>query len=125
MKKKSIQSESTRLRKFGGILALIFGLLSISHKTWIPVPVLLLLVLLVRPLWLKPIEKNFIKLGEAMGFVMTRVILFFFYFLVITPISCLLKLGSKSLMPLGFEREKASYWIDSPVSQTSRDEKQF
>ena len=59
---------------------------------------------------LRPFHKIWMMLALLMGFVMSRVILTLLYYLVLTPIGLLAKIVGKKFMPLGFDKNAASYW---------------
>lgn len=66
----------------------------------------------VLPSLLKPIYKIWMTLGILMGWVMTRIILCTLFYLVVTPISLLLKLFGKDSLGLKFKRNHIdTYWI--------------
>jgi hypothetical protein len=59
---------------------------------------------------LRPFHKLWMMLALAMGFVMSRVILTILYYLILTPIGLLAKIVGKKFMPLGFDKNAATYW---------------
>lgn len=59
---------------------------------------------------LKPFHKLWIGLSIVLGFVMSRVILTILFYFVVTPIGLLAKLVGKKFMPLGFDKNAATYW---------------
>lgn len=76
--------------------------------------------------WLR-IFRGWMKLAEALGFVMTRVILGLFFFLVLTPVGLVMRLAGRDALDTAFRDRKPTYWIDKdPVETTlERYEKQF
>jgi hypothetical protein len=82
----------------GGLTVILFGLLlpwlfSYSIPTW-PWIISFLLIgcALVRPLWLRPIYKAWMKIGHILGWVNTRIILGVMYYLIILPIGMIMHL---------------------------------
>ena len=71
--------------------------------------------------FLKISYKIWLKIGEILGWFWTRIILTFIYFLVIGPISLLMKLFNKD--PLKFKFDKNSYWL--PRSQKEMKEEDY
>jgi len=65
--------------------------------------------------------KTWLKIGEILGWIWTRILLTFIYFLVIGPISLLMKLFNKD--PLKFKFDKNSYWL--PRSQKEMKEEDY
>ncbi|MBI5660765.1 MAG: ECF transporter S component [Ignavibacterium album] len=59
---------------------------------------------------LRPFHKLWIGLSLVLGFVMSRVILTILFYFVVTPIGLLAKLVGKKFMPLGFDKDAATYW---------------
>ena len=71
--------------------------------------------------FLKISYKIWLKIGEILGWIWTRILLTFIYFLVIGPISLLMKLFNKD--PLKFKFDKNSYWL--PRSQKEMKEEDY
>jgi len=65
--------------------------------------------------------KTWLKIGEILGWIWTRILLTFIYFLVIGPISLLMKLFNKD--PLKFKFSKDTYWL--PRSQKEMKEEDY
>lgn len=82
--------------------------------------------LLVPPLWLR-FFRLWMKLAEGMGFVMTRVLLGAFFFLILTPVGLVFRVIGRDSLHTAFRDGKPTYWIDKqPVEATlDRYEKQF
>jgi hypothetical protein len=59
---------------------------------------------------LRPFHKLWMMLSLAMGFIISRVILTVLYYLILTPIGLLAKIVGKRFMPLGFDKNAATYW---------------
>lgn len=119
-----ITSEVTTLdlRKFGFIMgamfALIFGLLFpwIFDKTsenWPIWPFIVLAIFwglaLLAPQTLKPINKIWLKIGNVLGWINSRIILGIMFFLLIFPIGLLLKLFGKDSMDRKLNTNIKSY----------------
>jgi hypothetical protein len=47
------------------------------------------------------------------GFVLSYVIMGLLFYGIVAPTGLLMRLAGRELMPLGFERERASYWLES------------
>ena len=127
--------------EFGLILALVLGLLGLGWHTgfwrfeerperavWMlrAVPILALVVLFVRPVWQK-IYDGWMKFAEALGFVVTRLLLSVFYFLIMSPIGLVMRAFGRKPLDLAWKDGKSSYWVEKkPVEQTiERYSKQF
>jgi len=59
---------------------------------------------------LRPFHRLWMTLALLMGFVMSRIILTILFYLVLTPIGLIAKIFSKKFMPLGFDKNAATYW---------------
>jgi hypothetical protein len=84
----------------------------------------LLLLAAVAPALLRPVYRIWMRIGEALGWVNTRLLLTLVFFLVVTPIGLLMRLFGRSPMAV---RRSDSYWTDvEPHSYGDRHvEKQF
>ncbi len=66
------------------------------------------------------------KFGKAMGWLVTRVVLIIFFYLVVTPIGLVLKIFGKRLLETGFRKDKKSYWNPREAQKESKNfEMQF
>ena len=76
---------------------------------------------------LRPFHKLWMTLALLMGFVMSRVILMILFYFVLTPIGLLAKIVGKKFMPLGFDKNAATYWEkrENIVKQKIDYERQF
>jgi hypothetical protein len=117
----NLPRERPRLRRFGltvGLALLVVGALLLwRHRAWLPLPApfgalgaVLLLLAGLAPLWLRPIEWAWMKLANALGWVMTRVVLGLIFLLVFTPAGLIRRLLGKDPLELRFDRRAASYW---------------
>lgn len=131
MKKENTKSKK-ELRKFGLVmtipLAIIGGFLFWKEKPAAPYLLVLAAFFLISGLFfptiLKPVEKIWMKIAELISAVMTRVILFLTFYLVITPVGIILKLMGKDLLEIKFDPDKKSYWVpvekDGPCSRPEK-----
>jgi hypothetical protein len=115
---KHIKETKKDLRKFGltvGIvLAAIGTLLFYFEKSsaiyFTIIGGLLILLGVLFPQLLKPLNKLWMGLAIILGFIMTRVILTTLFYLVITPIGFLAKMFGKKFMALKYDRSAKTYW---------------
>jgi len=110
------------LRKFGfimgGMFALLFGLIfpwiadKNSHN-WPIWPFIVMAVFwgiaLFMPQVLRPINTIWIKIGNVLGWVNSRIILGIMFFLIILPIGLILKLFGKDSMNRKFDKKLETY----------------
>jgi hypothetical protein len=119
----SIRSDRQHLRKFGLVLAIGFiavGSVSrLRHHTVAPMVLWALAVAngvpaLVAPTLLGPVERVWMKLGNVMGWVNTRIILTVLFYVVVFPAGLLMRLFRDPL-----DRElydtRSSYWHRRPA----------
>ena len=60
---------------------------------------------------LSPLNKAWIKLGEILGKIIAPIVMAIVYFLILTPISLLVRLFGKDLIGMKFSNDVKSYWI--------------
>ncbi len=106
----------------GGVLALIsaYGFWKgRSFWPWCATPAVLLIVLgSVAPQGLKVAHRVWMGLALVMGFVMTRVILTVFYYLLLTPMAWFLRLIGQ--YPENFRKvpkSQPTYWVSRPDAE--------
>ena len=73
---------------------------------------------------LSPLNKAWIKFGEILGRVIAPIVMAIVYFLILTPISLLVRLFGKDLIGMKFSNDIKSYWIKRKKHIGSMD-KQF
>ena len=78
----------------------------VAFALWIPA--------LVYPASLRPVYKGWMKVGEALGFVNSRIILFIFFFLILAPFGTVLRIFGFDPMRRKLTDDK-SYRVDSKV----------
>jgi len=59
---------------------------------------------------LSPLNKYWVKFGEILGNIIAPIIMAFVYFIILTPISLIVRLFGKDLLDLKFFKEKKTYW---------------
>jgi hypothetical protein len=106
-------------RHFGLAFAVIFGLVAGvvwfvngSYQYWaVVVAAAFLLLALVHPVLLLPLNRLWMRLGHGIGLVTNTVLLGAFYFLIVTPFGWALRLLSKDPMQRRASREADSYFV--------------
>ena len=73
---------------------------------------------------LSPFNKAWIKLGEILGLIIAPIIMALVYFIILTPISLILRLFGKDLLGLKFLKKQDTYWIKR-VKKLGTMKKQF
>lgn len=116
------------LRKFswlvGGILLIIGGVVWYRDAGWYPVLLgiggVLVVVGTVLPLAVKPFYYAWMSLAVVLGFVMTRVILSLFFFLVLTPAGLFFRLIRRDALHRKFDPQAPTYWVKKHYAITDR-----
>jgi hypothetical protein len=122
---KNIQETKKDLRKFGFSVGIVLDAIGIilfyfekSSAIYFAVfGGLLILLGIVFPQLLKPLNKIWMGLAIILGFIMTRVILSILFYLVITPIGFIAKLFGKKFMDLNYNKSAKSYWERRTIIQ--------
>ena len=73
---------------------------------------------------LSPFNKAWIKLGEILGLIIAPIIMALVYFIILTPISLILRILGKDLLGLKFLKKQDTYWIKR-VKKLGTMKKQF
>lgn len=99
---------------FAGVFAVI-GLLPVWHhhpiRWWaLALAALFLLVALIRPAVLAPLNKLWFRFGLALGAVMTPVMMGLLFVLAVIPTGLLMKLLRKDPMQRRLSSEAETYW---------------
>ena len=73
---------------------------------------------------LTPLNIGWIKFGEILGLIIAPIVMGLVYFVILTPVSLIVRLFGKDLLGLKFIKENETYWIKRKKNLTSMD-KQF
>ena len=73
---------------------------------------------------LSPLNKLWIKFGEILGMIIAPLVMALVYFIVLTPVSLIVRIFGKDLLGLKFLKKKDSYWINRKKKRLSM-KKQF
>ncbi|RPJ40592.1 MAG: hypothetical protein EHM19_13445 [Candidatus Latescibacterota bacterium] len=86
-----------------------------------------LLSALLFPPAIRPVRWVLLKVGHALGWFNTRLILTLIFYLVFTPIGLVLRLLGKDLLNRRIDPNAPTYWIEKPKepSDPARYEKQY
>jgi len=119
---------NSELRSFGllvGAAFLAIGLWPLLKqadvRSWaIIVATILILPALLRPAWLKFPHAAWLKIGAALGWFNTRLILGILYIVAIVPIALILRITGKTPLQLKFDKNAESY-REKPDSDDDQD----
>lgn len=125
---KSIKSGSAELKKFGIVVGTVIVLIATfllwreksSYLYFYIVAAALILLGMLAPKILLPLQKAWMGLSVIMGFCMARVILFMIFYIVITPIGLAARLLRKDFLNLKMEKTAESYWIERDRTKFDR-----
>ena len=106
-------------RSFGILFFLVFlgfGLWPLTKEMspniyLIIISVIFLILGLLNSKLLSPLNNLWIKFGEILGKVIAPIVMAVVYFLILTPISLLVRLFGKDLIEIKFNNNVKSYWI--------------
>ena len=66
---------------------------------------------LINSKLLSPLNKSWIKLGEILGIIIAPVVMALVYFVILTPVSLIVRIFGKDLLGLRFLKDKDTNWI--------------
>ena len=106
-------------RSFGILFFLVFlgfGLWPLTKELspniyLIIISVVFLVLGLLNSKLLSPLNEIWIKFGEILGRIIAPLIMALVYFLILTPISLLVRATGKDLLGLKYLKQQNSYWI--------------
>ena len=118
-------------RSFGIVFTIFFlviGLWPLLNqnpiRVWsVSLALLFLFLALILPKLLRPLNNAWIKLGEILGKIIAPIIMALVFFIVVTPISFIVRIFGKDLLRLKFTKND-TYWIKREKNVTTMD-KQF
>ena len=113
--KKNYQNRSFGLLFFIVFLALALWPLTKKSEInlyLISIAFVFLILGLLNSKILSPLNNAWIKFGEILGRVIAPLVMALVYFLILTPISLLVRLFGKDLIGMKFSNDIKSYWIE-------------
>ena len=98
------------------IVFLIIGLWPLKNGDnlniyFIAISITFLILGLINSKLLSPLNKIWIKLGEVLGIIISPIVMFLVYFIILTPVSLIVRLFGKDLLGVKFLKKNDSYWI--------------
>jgi hypothetical protein len=111
--------EGSSDRSFGFVFAAVFAVIALwplmgggGVRWWSAgLAGLFVLLALVMPAVLAPLNKVWMRLGLLLGKIVSPIALAVMFYLIITPIGLLMRLTGKDPLRLKFAKADASYWI--------------
>jgi len=106
-------------KKFGILFGFIFLIISFwpiffgsNFRLWsLIIAIIFFAITFLKPLLFKPFNKIWIKFGEILGLIIAPIIMALVYFIILTPISLIVRIFGKDLLGLKFLKEQDTYWI--------------
>jgi ABC-type uncharacterized transport system permease subunit len=74
----------------------------------------------LAPSVLKPLQKVWMALALCLGWVMSRVILCVIFYAVMTPISLILRLSRKELLQRKWREKKDTFWTNHAINKPTQ-----
>ena len=116
---KNIQATKKVLRSFGILLSIFLSILGgvslwkggTTYFYFFPSAIVALSISIIFPKALKFIYIPWMTVATVIGWVVTRVILTIFYYLVMTPFGLIAKILGKDLLDEKIESGRKSYWV--------------
>lgn len=105
-------------RSFGILFFVVFLIIALwpiinneNIRVWsLAISIVFLILGLINSKLLIPLNKVWMKFGELLGKVVPPFVMAAIFFIIVTPMSFLVKIFGKDLLKLKFTKEK-SYWV--------------
>jgi hypothetical protein len=129
-----MNSELPSNRSFGWVFAGVFllaGTLSLwrggtAYPWMLGLACVLATIVSVRPDWLAPLNRAWMKVGEVLHRTVSPIVLGLIFFGIFTPVAALMRIAGRDALRRSFEPDAASYWIErhppGPVAENFPDE---
>ena len=106
-------------RSFGILFFVVFlgfGLWPLTknqtiNSVLISISIIFLILGVLNSKTLSPFNNLWIKFGELLGRIIAPIVMALVYFIILTPISLLVRVFGKDLLGLKFLKKQNSYWI--------------
>ncbi len=106
-------------KSFGILFGIVFLLISLwplfssnNLRLWaLTISLIFFIITFLKPEILKPLNSIWIKFGEILGKVVAPIVMGIVFFVVLTPISLIVRAFGKDLLGLKITDKKNSYWI--------------
>ena len=112
-------SKSSSNKSFGILFFIVFmgfGLWPLTKGNnpsilLIAISLLFLILGILNSKILTPLNNSWVKLGEILGRIIAPVVMALVYFLILTPVSLVVRVFGKDLLGLKYIKKQNSYWI--------------
>ena len=121
-----MKSQSSN-RSFGFLFFIVFLLIGIwplkngynINFYLIFISIIFLILGLINSKILTPLNKTWIKFGEFLGSIIAPIVMALVYFIVLTPISLIVRIFGKDLIGLKISKKVNTYWIERKKKRLS------
>jgi hypothetical protein len=136
MARRRKKTEAQQARQFGLVLPVVLGLVgglalwrghpALAAGAFAAAPIVLAVAFAAPGLW-RHAFRGWMRGAEGLSWLMTRVVLSVFFFVVLTPFGLVMRLVGRTPLDLAWEDGRPSYWIDKPPGEYTleRYEKQY
>ena len=76
-----------------------------------PIALVFLILGIVNAKILTPLNRLWIKFGEILGKIIAPIVMALVYFVILTPLSVLIRISGKDLLKVKFSNKVNTYWI--------------
>ena len=105
-------------KSFGLLFFIVFLIIALwpltkgegIHIYLILISTIFLALGLINSKILSPLNKAWIKFGEILGLIIAPIIMALVYFIILTPISLIVRMLGKDLLGLKFLKKQDTYW---------------
>ena len=121
-----LDQSTKQVRRFSVLMLVVFGALgyySYMHRMDVSTSINALLFLFFLsglrcsgPV--RPVHKYWMALAFGIGWFVSRILLAFIYFLIVTPIGLISRILGKSFLNLAFKQQVTSYWVKTANKKT-------
>ena len=106
-------------RNFGIVFFIVFLLIGLfpliqnkEPRVWsLVISIIFLILGILNSKILTPLNNLWIKFGELLGKIIAPIVMGVVYFIILTPISLLVRIFGKDLLGLKYSKNLNSYWI--------------
>ena len=111
--------KNTQNRSFGMLFFIVFLILALWPLTkssdlniyLLSISLIFLLLGLLNSKILSPLNTIWIKFGEILGKIVAPIVMAVVYFVILTPISLIVRIFGKDLLGIKFRSNLKTYWI--------------
>lgn len=106
-------------RSFGTLFIIVFSLIGgyvwwkggSAHVWWFGASALTLTVTLIKPDWLTPLNRAWMKLAEVLNRIVSPVVLGVMFFGLFAPMGWAMRLSGRDALKRRFDPAARSYWV--------------